>query len=45
MDGPVYRIAIDEAGTEIAIAYGRELVVFEQNTLCESATNSAFGDY
>ena len=39
MDGPVHRIAIDETGTKIAIAYGRELVAFEQNTLCESATN------
>lgn len=39
MDGPVYRIAIDETGTKIAIAYGRDLVVFEQNTLCESVMN------
>jgi len=37
MDGPVHRIAIAETGTKIAIAYGREVVVFEQNTLCKSA--------
>jgi len=36
MDGPVHRIAIDGTGTEVAIAYGREVVAFEQNTLCES---------
>jgi hypothetical protein len=36
MDGPVNRIAIDNTGTKIAIAYGREVVALEQNTLCES---------
>ena len=36
MDGPVHRIAIDATGTKIAIAYGREVVALEQNTLCES---------
>ena len=40
MDGLVHCITIDETGTEIAIAYGKELVIFKQNILCESATNS-----
>lgn len=39
MDGPVNRIAIDKTGTKIAIAYGKEVVVLEQNTLCKSVTN------
>ena len=36
MDGPVHRIAVDKSGTKVAIAYGREVVVLEQNTLCKS---------
>ena len=36
MDGPVHRIGIDETGTEIAIAYGSDVVALEQNTLCTS---------
>jgi len=39
MDGPVHQIAIDKTGTKIAIAYGREVVVLEQNTLCMSAVS------
>jgi len=40
MDGPVHRIAIDKTGTKISIAYGREVVVLDQNTLCKSASDS-----
>ena len=39
MDGPVHRIAVDKTGTRIAIAYGREVIVLEQNTLCKSAAS------
>jgi WD40 repeat protein len=41
MDGPVHRIGIDKMGTKIAIAYGREVAVFEQNTLCEFSVNGS----
>lgn len=34
MGGPVHRITIDTTGTKIAIAYGREVAVLDQNTLC-----------
>lgn len=39
MDGPVHRIAIDETGSRIAIAYGKEVIVLDQNTLCKSCMN------
>ena len=35
MDGQVHRITIDTTGTKIAIAYGMEVAVLDQNTLCE----------
>lgn len=40
MDGPVHRITVDTTGTKIAIAYGREVVVLDQNTICESTSTS-----
>lgn len=39
MDGPVHRIAIDKTGTKIAIGYGGEVVVLDQNTLCKNPRN------
>ena len=39
MGGQVHRITIDKTGTKIAIAYGVEVVVLDQNTLCESSAD------
>ena len=35
MGGQVHRITVDTTGTKVAIAYGTEVVVLDQNTLCE----------
>lgn len=39
MEGPVNRISIDKTGTKVAVAYGCEVLVVDQNTLCESPTD------
>ena len=36
MGSPVHRITIDKTGTKIAIAYGNDVLLVDQNTLCES---------
>ena len=40
MDGPVHRIAIDRTGTKVTIAHGKEVIIFDQNTICETFANS-----
>lgn len=35
MGGPIHNLALDKAGTRVALSYGSDVAVVEQHAICE----------